>query len=168
MTGNLKLAFLFFILFVVACEGTAPVNDLNIPMGLEVTATTSSSITIKFYAYNPETDFSGFNVYISTALTTRAALQAVVSSRISGTAFTTAGDPYIISSSSTVDNQYPTLPANNYSDLTTEVVSIEHTITYDGVLASISTGTYYIVVTALDKSNTIESEASNMASAVVP
>jgi len=162
MTGNKAAAFfLIGILFLFsACKGTPPVNDLNVPMGLLLAERTLSEIKIRFYAYNPEPDFTGFCVYLSTTHTTWEAFQTLSESGKAATL--PVVDPYLISSVQG-SQQYPTIPYYSFPEVTTKTTLIEYVIAYDGAGNPINAGTtYYIAVSALDVNNSMESAVSNV------
>jgi len=192
MTGRKINYLLTFLLLLANCRGTPPVNDINVPMGLhcydytgdwgteekETCTSASNKIKIGFYAYNPEPGFSGYNVYIiKGGSPTYETFQSIVSARIVNGSFTTAGDNYIVSGgvnfSPPRDNYYPTIPGYNYPEVKIKVIKIEFIIEYEPTFAGsspipISSGTYYIGVTGLDKTNVFESNISNIIQVNVP
>ncbi len=151
--------FLSFLLFFSACEGTPPINDLNVPMGLSLVEKDATSIKIQFYAYNPEPDFSGFCVYITTTPQTWESYQAL-SETGKATALPVI-DPYIVSAVQG-SRQYPTITYYAFPEVTTKTTLINYTIKWDGFGNALTPNAYYIVISALDLNNSLESLVSNM------
>jgi hypothetical protein len=166
MTGR-KVSFLFFLLFSflalqgAGCEGTPPINDLHTPMGLECSSDnitwsdncslpTGNTVYIRFYAYNPERNLSGYNVYYSNTHNTWASFQALVASHITGETFDDS-----ISSTYILDGTQPTINAATLTEIASRVTLIERSFPVPG-------GTNYYAITAVDITNVIESTASNL------
>jgi len=149
--------------FFYSCKGTPPTNDLNIPMGLECTDTTPSlPLRIYFYGYNPEPDFSGYNIYISTTHSSWSSMQSLVDQHISNGGFSSSINNNIISSVQG-GNTYPTIPSYSLSQVSAGAQKVEFQINYDGASNGLNLAvSYYIGITAIDLNNVLESKISNI------
>ena len=133
-------------------------DDLNPPLGLELVERTSSYIKIRFRAYNPEPNFSGYLIYMSISYD----LYAQRARHIDLAKKTVNQEvemKYIVLNPNTLS--LPTIEYTFKNRITPQV--IEFTITKAPGNTELNPNiTYYIGVTAYDIVGLIESEMSNI------
>ncbi|HCL55396.1 MAG TPA: hypothetical protein DHW82_00065 [Spirochaetia bacterium] len=178
----MKKRFFLLCLIVIFSSCGLPsseeLEDMNVPLGLSknqtgvvCSGTTPTALSISFYGYNPESFFSGYNVYIMTAGTDPAnEIKIQVQSHIiqasdgQSSFSTTVEDNYI------VKNSYSQLPSvsltyleSNYPGFYSQPTKITYNITQLPNSTSLNISTEYSIgVTAISLSGKIETLPSNV------
>ncbi len=160
----MKIIRLFIIVFILSHCGI-PSNelfeDLNAPKNLTVTKIGSGNVTINFWAYNPEENFSGYNIYMTSdseaVLTSQHALH-INDSQINTNVRTTS----IVKNK---DYSYPTITDSDAGVIAVRSAPGSITFTFDKAPNNqiIAVGAvYYIAVSAFSSTNNLESGLSNI------
>lgn len=165
MIKNKIILFLIAVSFF-SCKAEPPINDLNVPMGL-IGTYDGAKIKLSFYAFNPEPNFYGFNVYITDCSVENNwdLIQGKVLQHIVGSTFNlTINNDYIISSTAVAapNKTFPTILSSSANGVTTKSTLVSYSVTYDAYNNAISLASNYCIgVTAIDMNDFIESALSN-------
>ncbi len=134
-------------------------DDLNAPKNLTVQSYDANGIKITFTGYNPETSFTGYNVYM--ALSDADLRTQKINHVVNGVVNGTIEGSYIVQNKSY--SNYPTIQDTDTGVITARSTptSITYIITKAPGNSSLS-GSYYIGLTAYGSSSHLESGLSEV------
>lgn len=162
----IKQMSLVFLILISQCgiPSNETYEDLNSPKNLTIVSIVSGQIQISFTAYNPEVNFSGYEVYMDLTSETNLRTQHnlhIVDNEIN----TTIETNYITKSQFTLG--YPTIQSgdpdgNNVDAARSSAVTVTYTIKFAPNQQPIGGGKWYIGVSAFSSTTHIESALSNV------
>lgn len=164
--NRLKQFLLLFVIFIIQCgiPSNETYEDLNTPNNLTIVSVGGGEIQISFTAYNPETAFTGYEVYMDA--TSEATLRSKHSSHVVDDEIDSSIETnYITKSQYTLS--YPTIQSGdpdavNVDAARSSAVTITYTIKYAPNQQTIGAIKWYIGVSAFSSTTHVESALSNV------
>lgn len=154
------LLFCFFWALLINCSTQPPQVILNTPLALSGSQKADNTIDLIFYGYNPEKNFSGYNIYVMVGgLCTNTITWSVFNSNLAGT------DIPSTQGGSGKPSFPPSLfPAGTTPGITYGTTLLAYNLRWDAssTPVDLTSNDYCVGVKAIDLGDAVESKLSNV------